>query len=178
MARPANNDFPSFFIGYIIKVEESDLREAFGKHLGEIKAQLYAISEEHSLYSYAPGKWSIREVVQHLIDAERVFGYRAVSIARGEEAALLPFDENAYAACSDANRRTWQSLLDEFFQLHHSTQQLFNSFTDDMLARRGISGSNAITVLSIGYIVIGHILHHLDVLKTRYLTQDKFPAEL
>lgn len=172
MARPDATDFPPYFSGYINKVKGNELQDAFTNNSVEIRDQLSCINEEQSSYSYSPGKWTIKELLQHLIDAERVFGYRAVCIARGEKASLPSFDENGYARSSHANVRSWQSLLDEFLQLHRSTEQLFESFTGEMLAARGVTGDKQITVLSIGYIIIGHILHHLEILRSRYLVTE------
>ena len=169
MARPAITDYDEFFSGYITEVSEEDVPAAFANQLLVIHAVLSSINEQQSLNSYAPGKWTIREMLQHMIDAERIFAYRALCIARQEKASLPSFDENEYAANSDANKRHWKSLVNEFMNTRLSTQDLFETFTESMLQQKGIANKREITVLSLGYIIVGHVYHHIKVLKDKYL---------
>lgn len=169
MPRPTEVDYPEYFENYIIKVPGENLMDAFAIQFPVISDFFSEISEEESMHSYAPGKWTIKEVIQHIIDAERIFAYRAVSIARKESASLPSFEENDYTANSEANRRTWDSLCNEFLHARRSTQDLFQSFTESMLNQKGIANNKEITVLSIGFITVGHLYHHISVLKERYL---------
>jgi len=166
--RPLPEDHPPYFGNYIKLVEENEISEAFKKQSGVLKNFLNSIPEEKWNYRYAEGKWTIKELVQHCIDAERVFTYRAMCIARKETVSLPSFDENEYAANSDAGRRAPTSLIEEYLTLRQSTEQLFNSFTDEMLAQPGIANSNKITVLSLGYTLLGHFIHHKNVVEQRY----------
>ena len=169
MPRPDLNRVPSFYHGYINGVKESELNAAFEKNLSEIPSFLQNIPEEKWNYRYAEGKWSIKEMVQHIIDAERIFSFRALCFARGEEASLPGFDENTYAANSKADDRSKADLLEELKAVQHSTCLLFKSFDDDQLNSAGIANQNSIYVNAIGFIINGHALHHKKVLEGRYL---------
>lgn len=120
-------------------------------------------------YRYAPGKWSIKEVVLHMIDTERIFAYRALSFARNEQAQLPGYDENTYAIASGAEERTAESLLEEFQTVQQATYSLFKNFTDDQMDKNGIANNNNVYVRGIGFIIVGHALHHMHIIKERYL---------
>lgn len=169
MPRPANDDYPGFFSNYINLVQEDDVQSALKNQFPVIKDFLPSITEEKSNYKYAPEKWTIKEMLQHMIDAERVFTYRAMCIARKETAVLPSFNENSYASNSDANIRSWQSLCSEFFNLRQSTEDLFESFTNEMLIQKGNLLSKHITSLSLGFVIVGHVYHHVKIIKERYL---------
>ena len=170
MARPNPTDFPDFFNGYISEVPEDELSEAFANQLPVVRLLLSSVTEQESLYAYAPGKWTIKEMMQHIIDTERIFAYRAVCIARKEKISLPSFDENEYANNADANRRNWLDLCNEFMNARRSTQDLFESFTYEMLQQSGTSNNRKISVLSLGFIIVGHLYHHIHILKDRYLS--------
>lgn len=169
MARPHHSDYPDNFAGYISKVSEDDLLQAFSNQLPAALQLFSSISEDQSGYTYAPGKWSIKEMLQHIIDAERIFCYRALCIARKESISLPPFDENEYAKNSFANQRRWMSLYDEFQHARQSTQDLFESFTVDMMEQRGVSNNKLLTVSSIGFTIVGHVYHHMQILRDKYI---------
>jgi hypothetical protein len=168
MARPLSTDHPEYFGRYIALVKEDDIMQAINNQMPVITAELNKIIEESSTYSYAPGKWTIKEMLQHIIDAERIFGYRALAFARKDPSSLPSFEEDDYAANSNANARTWASLVSEFQHVRTSTIDLFQSFTPAMLSSSGIASGKHITVLSLGYITVGHVYHHLNVIKERY----------
>ena len=169
MPKPSPAAHPSYFQKYIDEVVEEDLTVAFQKQFSNIRDFLHSITEEKSNYAYAPGKWTIKELLQHMIDTERVFAYRSLCFARNDKAALPGFDENEYAANSNANNRSWKDLADEFLVVRKSTELLFNSFTEEVLNTSGIANANPATVNSMGFTAIGHVYHHLKVLKERYL---------
>ncbi len=170
MAKPNTTDYPAYFSGYIEEVPEDDLSEALKKQANIIPNFLNSISEDKSTYSYAEGKWSIKRMMQHITDTERIFNYRALCIARGEAKCLLAFDENIYADNSNADVRSWQSLVDEFNNVRRSTEDLYNSFNEEKLDRKGLSGNNdVVSVLSYGFITIGHLYHHKRIIRERYL---------
>ena len=127
------------------------------------------INEKKSTFRYAENKWSIKEVLQHIIDAERIFAFRALSLARGEQAPLPGFDENEYAVHSRADKRSWKSLLDEFLATRKSTDLLLQSFDESQLQSSGTTNGKPNTVIAISFVIIGHALHHLNVVKERYL---------
>ena len=171
MARPLSTDYPEFFARYISLVPEEDITMALANQLPVIITLLDSISEKDSMYAYSPGKWTMKEMLQHIIDAERIFAYRALCIARKEKASLPSFDENEYAGNSCANDRSWKSLCNEFLNCRKSLQDLFESFNAGMLEERGASNNRGITVLSLGFISVGHLYSHINVIKDKYLTR-------
>ncbi|MEO6328235.1 MAG: DinB family protein [Ginsengibacter sp.] len=169
MPKPNTADHPEYFGRYINLVVENDLIEAFKNQSLLLPGFLRSVSEQKSMHAYAEGKWTIKELLQHITDAERIFSYRALCIARKEMASLPSFDENMYAENSHANSRDWQSLADEFINLRRSTEDLYNSFNAEMLWQKGISNESSINVLSLGFITVGHFTHHKKVIEERYL---------
>lgn len=169
MSKPSPTSYPGYFQKYIDQVTEQDLPTAFSKQLHVIKAFLSGISEEKSGYAYAEGKWTLKELLQHIIDTERIFDYRALCFARKEAASLPGFEENDYAANSNANTRSWQGLVEEFGVVRRATELLFGSFTDEALATIGLANNNHTSVASIGFIIVGHFYHHKKVMEERYL---------
>ena len=170
MPKPSPTTYPIYFKKYVDQVPEEDLLTGFQNQLTVIKEFLNTITEEKSMYAYDTGKWTLKEVLLHMIDTERIFNYRALAIARKEIASLPGFDENTYAANSNANSRTWQNLVDEFLAVRSSTEFLFKSFTDEALSTSGISNNNPVTVISLGFITLGHFYHHKNVMQERYLS--------
>lgn len=168
MPRPLATDHPEYFGKYIALVKEDDIIQAISNQLPVIFSELNKITEETSTYSYAPGKWTLKELLQHIIDAERVFDYRALAFARKDTNPLPSFDEDSYAANSNANSRTWASLVSEFNHVRAASTDLFQSLTPSMLSGSGIASGKHITVLSLGYIIVGHVYHHLNVIKEKY----------
>lgn len=169
MSKPSPASYFGYFQKYIDQVPEEDLHEAFANQDKVIQQFLSSINEEQSMHAYAEGKWTIKEVLQHMIDTERIFGYRAVCFARKETGSLPGFEEDDYAANSNANARSWQSLVEEFLAVRHSNELMFNSFTEEMLASSGKASNNALSVSSIGFISVGHFYHHKKVIEERYL---------
>src|SRR4051812_3235390 len=169
MSKPATSDYPEYFGQYINQVEEDDLGTAFRNQFPKIENFLRSVDEEKAGYAYAPGKWTLKELLQHIIDTERIFNYRSLCFARKEAASLPPFDENIYADNSNANARSWKSLSNEFINVRRSTEDLFKSFTEEMLQQVGTASNKSISVLSLGFITVGHITHHIKVINEKYL---------
>ena len=169
MPKAAIGTYPEYYQRYIDQVTETDLNAALENQVAEMKEFLSGISEERSLFAYAEGKWTIREVLQHMIDTERIFCYRGLCIARKETASLPGFEENDYAANSGANLRSWKSLCEEMFLLRESTIRLFNSFPPGALDLSGIANQKPVNTLAIGFIIAGHFNHHKNVIRERYL---------
>ncbi len=167
--KPSQQNYPPYFEKYINLVKEDDLMQSFKNQVPEIEKTLSLIDEEKAGKAYAEGKWTLKELLQHIIDTDRIFNYRALCFARKETTSLPSFDENLYAENSNANARTWKSLCSEYFNLRRSTEDLFESFTEDMLQTKGIASNNPISVISIGFIIAGHAYHHLNIIKERYL---------
>lgn len=171
MPKPIETDYPEYFGKYINQVTEDDLSIAFKTQLPKLERLLRSISEEKADHAYAPGKWTLKELLQHIIDAERIFSYRALCFARNDTNSLPSFDENLFAKNSNANTRSWKSLSNEFINVRRSTEDLFNSFSDDMLNQKGVANNNVTSVLSIGFIILGHVTHHIKIMEERYLSQ-------
>jgi len=169
MSKPLLTSYPVYFQRYVDQVAEDDLQTAFKNQSLVIRPFLSSVSEEKSMYAYDEGKWTLKELLQHMIDTERIFNYRALCIARKETISLPGFDENTYAANSNANNRKWQDLVEEFLAVRKTTEILFSSFSDEMLETSGLSNNNPVTVKSLGFIIIGHFNHHKKVIEERYL---------
>jgi len=169
MPKPSTTTYPEYFQKYIDQVKEDDLKIAFKNQLPPVEAFLQTISEELSMRRYAEGKWSIKEVLQHIIDAERVFNYRAMCFARKEPQVLPSFDENNYALNSQANERTWQDLVAEFAAIRKATEFLYNSFSDEVLNASGKASNYTISVSALGFVTVGHVNHHLKIIQERYI---------
>lgn len=120
-------------------------------------------------YRYAEGKWTIKDIIQHIIDAERVFSYRAMRIARGDTTELPGFDENFYVENGNANSRGLQPLLTELSAVRHATLLLFKTFGNEELLRRGVASGHPVTVRALGFLIIAHQNHHIKIFKERYL---------
>jgi len=170
MPKPLPTTYPEYFKRYVDQVPEEDLSTAFSNQLSVINKLLNSITEEKSMYAYDTGKWTLKELLQHMIDTERIFNYRALCIARKESVSLPGFDENTYAANSNANNRTWEDMVDEFLTVRRSTEFLYKSFTDEVLDHSGLSNNKPTTVLSLGFTTIGHFYHHKKVMEERYLS--------
>jgi len=157
---------PEYFDRYINLVEDIDVVDALKKYGVEWfdKNKLKQLGDR----VYEPGKWTVKEMIQHLIDAERIFTYRALRYARNDKTVLSGFDENTYVPNSDAGRRNLDDLFVEFNAVRQSTVCLYQSFSNEMLEREGISFNRNISVLAIGFTIVGHALHHNKVLADRY----------
>lgn len=169
MARPSINTYPSYSETYIKLVEEDDIKSVFKNQKPKVENFLNSITEEKSLYKYAEGKWTIKEALQHLIDTERIFCYRALAFARKEKNILSPFDEKNYAANSHANNRSWKELTEEFLAMRKSNEILFGSFSEEDLNTLGKASDYEVTVLALGYMIVGHVTHHMNIIRERYI---------
>ena len=161
--------YKNYFENYTSLVNEKNIKTAFVNQVKMMDNFFTSISEEKAEYAYAEGKWTLKKMLQHMIDTERIFAYRALSISRKETAILPGFDENTYAANSAANRRTWANLVHEMKIVRESTTLLFNSFTEEMLANAGNFSAATATTNTIGNIIIGHFYHHVNIANERYL---------
>jgi hypothetical protein len=169
MSKPSPTTYPNYFQRYIDQVPENDLLTAFRNQTAGIADFLNSIPEEKANYAYAEGKWTIKELLLHMTDTERIFNYRALCLARGEQQNLPGFEENDYAANSYAGKRSWNSLKDEFLLVRKNTEVLFESFDDAVMNNTGKANNNPTSVISLGFITVGHYYHHKKVLQERYL---------
>jgi uncharacterized damage-inducible protein DinB len=158
------------FKNYVKQVEETDVLQALRLSGFRTQVLIHSVPADKIDYRYGEDKWSVREVLCHLLDAERIFAYRALRFARNDNTHLPGFDENAYAPNANASNRSMKKIADEFTHLRASTVDMYEGFTEDMLRRRGISGNNnEVSVLAFGFIIAGHETHHRRILAERYL---------
>lgn len=169
--KPEPNEYAPYAIMYIGLLPDDGL---ILKHLEDnLRATtefLRAVPDEKLSYRYAEGKWTIKEIVAHLIDDERIYAYRALRFARNDQTELPGFEQDAYAVESTANERSLEDLLEEFATVRKSTIALFNSFDERVLTRSGVASGNVMSVRAIAYHLAGHELRHLNIIRERYLT--------
>lgn len=169
IARPDTDEFAPYYGNYINKVTEPDvvaLLVALKKSTGGLLAGL---SEAQAAFRYAPGKWTLREVIGHLSDAERIFAYRLLRIARGDQTPLADFDENAYVPAAGFERRSLKAVAAELASVRDATLTLLDGMTPEALALRGTASNQPISARALAYIIAGHERHHVSVIKERYL---------
>ena len=169
MTRPQPTEAAPYYSKYIDLVTSDDIVPAFENQMDEMVPFLQGISEEKSLHSYEPGKWTIREVLNHVNDGERVFLYRAFWFARGYQDALPSFDQDVAVQTAHANNTSWADLVEEFRNVRLSTISFFKSLPDEAWSKTGVASDYPFTVRSLAYIIAGHVAHHRNVLTERYL---------
>ena len=170
MPRPDLRRVPESYHNYIKQVPEDDLMTAFKNQTRVVIEFLESLPPEKIDYAYASGKWTIKEVLQHMIDGERVFCYRALRFARKDPTPLPGFDENLFAENAKAASRSWNDLLEEFKAVRKATEWLYGSFDEEQLDAAGLSNNHSNYVLAFGYISVGHSIHHMKIIKERYLS--------
>jgi hypothetical protein len=169
LTTPDRTEAAEYYFTYIDQVPSGDILEILAAQLDELRALLAGIDDKQSLFRYAPDKWSIRQVLSHVNDGERVFVFRAFWFARGFDEPLPSFDQDVAVSTADADARSWQSHLDEFETVRAATLTFFRSIPEDAWTRRGIASGNPFTVRALAYIIAGHVNHHLSILRERYL---------
>lgn len=170
MKRPEKNEYAGFYETYVSLVDETDIVSAMEKQADELNDLFADITDEQGLYAYAEGKWTIKELLGHLIDGERVFAYRAFRFARADKTPLAGFDQNPYIENADYNSIKINDLLDELLLLRKSNILFFKNLPENAWDNVGIASDNEITVRALAYICVGHIRHHMNILRERYLT--------
>jgi uncharacterized damage-inducible protein DinB len=163
------SEYAEYYFQYINVLGEVTLIEELEISLHEFIRFVQNIPMDKFDYRYADGKWTIKEIIQHVIDTERIFAYRALRISRNDKTPLPGFNENEYINNTDANQRGIQDLLTEFSAVRHSNIYLFKSFSNEQLERMGIASNAGVSVRAIGFILIGHQKHHQKVFEERYL---------
>ena len=167
--RPGEGEFNPYYSKYIDRVPEGDIVETLTRQIAGTAELLRSLPADKHDHRYAAGKWSIKEVIGHIIDGERVFSYRALRFARGDETPLPGFDENEYAANANSAARTLEDLTSELEHLRLSTVRLFGGLDETGFTRRGVANNDPISVRALAFIIAGHETHHLDLIRTRYL---------
>lgn len=168
-ARPEANEYAPDYEKYVSLVPDEDLVKTLERQGAETVALLRSLTEEQGAHRYEPGKWSVKQVVGHVSDGERLFSYRALSIGRGDRAALPGMEQEEWMAGVDFDARTLASLVDEFEAVRSATLHLLRHLSPEAWVRRGVVSDNEVTVRALAYIIAGHEAHHIRVLRERYL---------
>ena len=169
MTRPQNTEAAEYYFKYIDLITSDDVVSTMKDQLGETVQFLEGISEEDSLKSYAPGKWTIREVLNHVNDGERVFSARAFWFGRGFTDALPGFEQDVAVEMAHANNTSWADLVEEFKIVRLGTLAFFKTLPEEGWERTGVASDNPVSVRAIAYIIAGHVAHHKQVLQEKYL---------
>ncbi len=162
-------EYHPYYGHYISLSHGDDFLEALQKGVSEFQDFVGSIPEDKMHFAYEAGKWTVSELLMHLIDAERVFQHRAFRFARNDKTALPGFEQDDYVPESEAAQRSKKEILDEFTAVRNSSIQLFSSFNDDVLKRMGTASGSQMSVRALGYVINGHQAHHLNILRERYL---------
>ena len=163
---------PEYFDRYINLVEDKELMQAFEGSLEDIDGMMDMLNEEKANYRYAEGKWTVKEIIQHIIDCERIFCYRTLLFARKDKTLPAGFDQDLLVSNSRADHRPVNSLLKELRMLRLSTIEMFQSFDDETLQNKGINWKYEMSVLAMGFLTIGHQAHHFNIVRTKYLVHE------
>lgn len=166
---PSPTEHPVYYGKYIQRVPEGDLVDILNNQLKESLTFLESLPVEKLNYRYAAGKWTIPQIIQHITDTERIFAYRALRFARKDKTPLSGFEENDYADAANTSERSINDILEEFISVRRASIQLLKSFNDAILNNSGSSNGNPMTVRAMVYIIAGHELHHMQVIKEKYL---------
>lgn len=168
VTRPEAGEYPPYYEPYIALVEGTDLLDNLESQRRQMLHLLASRDDSQANFRYAPGKWTVKEVLGHICDAERVFAYRTLRIARGDQTPLSGFDENEYAANSPAAQLSLAELLDDYIAVRNATLTLLRTFDDSIWTRRGTANNFAVSVRALGYIIAGHDRHHQRILRQKY----------
>jgi uncharacterized damage-inducible protein DinB len=170
--KPLEGEYPPYAIMYIkLLPDDGKVLQHLHDNFIAVKKLIYSLPEEKLYFRYAAGKWSIKEVLVHIVDDERIFAYRALRFARGEQQNLIGFDQDAYAALSNADERDLDNIFEEYEAVRRSTIALFNGLPENSLTRmgKGTGTFNGATVRALAYHIAGHEQHHVNLIKELYL---------
>ncbi len=175
--RPDPSEFDPYYGKYVALVPEGDILETLKAETARTLALLESIAETRSLHRYAPGKWSLRQTFVHVADGERVFAYRALRFARGDETELPGFEPDEYVPLADADARSWRSIVDEYAAVRQASIALFHNLPLEAWTRAGVASGSRMTVRALAYNILGHDIHHRNLVRERYLSaSDAYPG--
>lgn len=169
MQRPRSNEYPSYYNRYINLIDGDDILAILETQKQEMSDLLNGLGEEAAAFRYAPDKWSVKEVIGHIIDIERIFAYRALRFARNDKTPLPEFDQDDYINNANFDARTLIDIADEYQVVRESTLSMFYSFKDEYYARQGTASGVKFTVRAVPFIIAGHEVHHQQILREQYL---------
>jgi len=168
MARPQPNESATFYHKYIALAQGDTISEIVNNHAFDLQEFFNSLPDEIADYAYAENKWTVKQVLQHVTDAERIFAYRILRISRNDQTPLPSFDENAYVENGFAKQRSLPSLKQEFNAVRAATDMFLLSLNEEQIKRTGTASNNPVSVNALAFIVYGHLLHHKNILKERY----------
>lgn len=169
MKRPETNEFAAYYNTYISLIDTDDVLQVLDAQTGELRSIFSGVPEDKGTFAYAEGKWTIKEMLSHLIDGERMFAYRVLRISRGDETPIEGFEQDGYIENSNANNRSITELLDEFDLQRRSNMLMLTNLSDENSMRMGTASNNPVSARALVYIMAGHVTHHVGILKERYL---------
>ncbi|MBI1305953.1 MAG: hypothetical protein GC181_05005 [Bacteroidetes bacterium] len=176
MAKPSPESIPVYYRPYLEKVKSANVLQALDEGFEDLRTELNTLNKAQFDFAYAPEKWTVKQVLQHLLDSERIMSYRALRFARGDRTELPGFDQNEYVNGPGIKVRSIQSMKNELLVQRNCTRLLFESFTPEELKREGIANGYVMSVNAIGFIITGHTLHHYQILRDRYFAAENFPT--
>jgi hypothetical protein len=171
MSRPDKNEYADYYEKYVSLVTEDDIVAAMRRQLDELTEIFATIPEENGAFAYAPEKWTLKELVGHLIDGERIFSYRALRFSRADQTPVEGFEQNDYISNADFNSLKLSELVEELSLLRRANILFFKNLTAEMTLRTGSASKAEVSVRALAFIMVGHIRHHLNILNARYLAQ-------
>lgn len=174
--RPEKEEFSPFYFAYVSLIPDGNIISILNKQIEDITLLLTNISEEQGQFRYAPEKWSLKEVIGHMIDTERIMAYRLLCISRGEQLSLPGFDEKMYVANASFHHHPIKQIQEHLSIVWESTVVLLESLDAEAWIRRGWANNSEVTVRALAYIIAGHTMHHFNIIKERYLNSNNFPV--
>ena len=171
MRRPENSEYSLFYEGYVSSITETDVLSVLAAQPDELRSLITGVAEDRGSFAYAAGKWTIKELLGHIIDGERVFGYRAHRISHGDQTPLPGFDQEIYVRNGRSGARTFADMLDEFADQRKANLAMARHFSEGDLDRTGIASDASVTVRALLFIMAGHVRHHQRILAERYLSE-------
>jgi hypothetical protein len=169
MSRPETTEYAEFYAGYVGLVPEDDIVTVLDAQNGELRSLFSQFAEEKGTFAYAEGKWTVKQLLSHIIDGERVFAYRFLRISRGDVTPLPGFDQDVFVNGADAHARTLTSLIDEFDHQRRSNILMISAADEEQLNRTGTASNAAVSARALAWMMAGHVRHHLKILRERYL---------
>jgi hypothetical protein len=171
MQRPEKTEYAAYYETYVSLVDETDIVPTLQNQLAEMQNLLGEITEEKAAHAYAEGKWTIKELIGHLIDGEKIFAYRALRVARGDETPMEGYEQDGYIENGNFNDVSLAELTEEFSLVRRANILFFKNLSDKAWRRAGTANNSGISVRALAFIMVGHVQHHANILKTRYLQQ-------
>ncbi len=170
---PESTEYAHFYSTYVELVDKTNIISTLNNQMHEVFTLMNSVPGNKAYFKYAPDKWTLKEVLGHMIETERVFSFRALAISRGEKQEIPGMDQDEYMEGNNYNKRTISNLTNEYLAVRVSTIHLLSSMTKEMISRKGTASGTEVTVRALAFIMAGHVAHHFEILKDRYLGEDQ-----